>query len=110
MQQVFEWLGKALIEEGSCRVGRGGLLLEAVEAFAGEGMDGMVDRGRSTAQVLSDSRRGQAVSRLQENLAAAHGEGVAAEKAVAQAASLAIGQQRNKEFWFHTSLFARSCD
>lgn len=110
VQEVFERLGMALIEAGLCRVGPGGLLLEAVEVFAGEGMDGMMDRGGSTAQVLCDPGRGQAVSRLQKDLTAAHGERIAAEKAVAQAASLTIAQERNKEFWFHTSLFARSCN
>ena len=76
MQEVLEQLGIRRVEQGPCRVGPGGLLLEAVESLAGEGMDGVADGGGGTAELAGDGRRGRALGTGQQDLTTTDREGV----------------------------------
>src|SRR5271165_4164341 len=91
------------------RMRPGGLLLEAHEALAGKGVQGVVDRGNGTAQVAGDGGGALAVGTGQQNLAAAHGEGVGGAQSRLQLLLLGSCESANKSRWFHTPLFARSC-
>src|SRR5262249_58542094 len=76
VQQVLERLGMRRVEQGPCRVGTGGLLLEAVQPLAGEGMEGVADGGGGTAELAGDGRRGRAPGTGQQDLTTTDSEGV----------------------------------
>src|SRR5262249_23349210 len=102
VEQVLERLGVLGAEEGLGRVGPRGLLLQAAQAFAGEGVDGIAYGGRGTAELASDAGGPLATAAGQEDLTPAGGEGVAGAQALPQPLLLLGGPRRNKEWRAHT--------
>jgi hypothetical protein len=109
MEQVFEGLGMTVVQEGACRVRSGGLLLEASQSLAGEGVQRVADGGGGTAKVACDVGGCFAAGAGEEDLTATDGEGVGRTQALLEPLLLSSVQGRNKKSWFHTPLFAPSC-
>jgi hypothetical protein len=106
MQQVLEGLGVALVQEGLRGMGPGGFLLQASQARALEGAQGVVDGAHGTAQVAGQGRGPLAGGAGQEDLTAADGEGVGGAQAGAQCLPFGRREDANKSRWSHTPLFA----
>src|SRR5262249_33269024 len=102
-------VGEALVEEGMGGMGPGGLLLQAGQTFALEGVEGIVDGTHGTVQVASDRRGALAVGAGEQNLAATDGEGLGGAQTRLQLLPFGSSEGANKGRWFHTSLFASSC-
>jgi hypothetical protein len=83
-----------------------GLLLQAVQAFAGEGVQGIADGLRGTAQGGSDAGGTLALIAGQKDLTAAQGKGVGGAQALTQGHALGFGQRPDEQRRFHTSFYA----
>ncbi len=74
------------------RLGGLGLLLQAVQALAGEGVQGVADRLHATAQSGSDPGGALPLVAGQEDLAAAQGEGIGGAEPTPEGGALCFGQ------------------
>ncbi len=108
MQQVLQGVGEAFVQEGLGRMRPRGLLLQATQALAGEGAQGVVDGAHGTAQVAGDGRSPLALGAGQQDLAATDGEGVGGAQPRLQLLLFGSRERANKGRWFHNPLFARS--
>jgi hypothetical protein len=104
VQQILEALVAVPGPGGMGPVGRGGFGLQAGEALAAEGAEGVADGLRGAAQVGGDPRGALAPIAGEQDLAAAQGEGVGGVQPPAEGLTLGVGQRPDKKRWFHTSL------
>ena len=82
MQEILEGVGVALVEEGAGRVGPGGLLLEAGQSLAGEGVQGVADGAGGAAEIGGRSGRARRRGHGQKDLTATDREGVGGSRAL----------------------------
>jgi hypothetical protein len=105
VQQILQGFGKALVQEGSGRVGSRGFLVQAGHPLAIEGVDGVADGAGGTAEIAGDLRGPQAVGTGQQDLAAPDGERRPGAKSRLGLLSLGGREAADKKWWFHSPLF-----
>jgi hypothetical protein len=87
-----------------------GLWAQADQPLVGEGMQGVADGLRATTEGSGDLGRSLAPGAVQKNLAAAQGEGVSGAQPTLKGGPLGGGQSSDKQWGFHTSLYAPDGD
>ena len=101
MQEVLEVVVAAAVPGGLGLLGHRRLAPEGAEPFGGEGTEGIADGLGGEADGGGDLRRGLAWGAVQEDLAAAQGEGVGGAQALAQGLPLGVSQGPDEQWCFH---------